>query len=165
METRVTEKPSPHRHLEKKSVDEIIGLINREDQSVAIQVEKALPQLSRLIRSIVEKVRGGGRLFYVGAGSGGRLSVLDVIELPTTYGLPQGVFNVILAGGADRLTEALEEREDDTEEAWAKLQEANASAADVVVGISASGTTLFFVRDSSAAFTLPWVSNSALATK
>src|SRR5690554_6875650 len=120
-ETRITENPSKHRHLENKSVDELIGLINREDQSVAIQIEKALPKLSRLIAAIVEKVRAGGRLFYVGAGSGGRLAVLDVIELPTTYGLPIGVFNVILAGGADRLTDALEEKEDDTEEAWVKL--------------------------------------------
>lgn len=143
METRVTESPSKYRQLEKKSVDELIGLINREDQSVAFQIEKALPQLGKLITAIVEKVRAGGRLFYVGAGSGGRLSVLDVIELPTTYGLPKGIFNVILAGGVDRLTDALEEKEDDTGEAWAKLQELNASAADIVVGISASGTTPF----------------------
>lgn len=143
MEIRVTESPSKYRQLERKSVDELIGLINREDQSVAFQIEKALPQLSRLITAIVEKVRAGGRLFYVGAGSGGRLSVLDVIELPTTYGLPKGVFNVILAGGVDRLTDALEEKEDDTGEAWAKLQESNVGPADIVVGISASGTTPF----------------------
>src|SRR5690606_18184791 len=92
---------------------------------------------------IVEKVSAGGRLFYVGAGSGGRLSVLDVIELPTTYGLPKGVFNVILAGGVDRLAEALEEKEDDTAEAWARLREAEVTSNDIVVGISASGTTPF----------------------
>lgn len=143
MELRVTESPSAHRQLEKKSVDELIGLINQEDQSVAFQIKQALPQLSRLIKVIVEKVRKGGRLFYVGAGSGGRLSVLDVIELPTTYGIPRGVFNVILAGGIDRLADALEEREDDTEEAWEQLQAANVSADDIVVGISASGTTPF----------------------
>ncbi len=143
METRVTESPSKYRQLENKTIDELIGLINKEDQSVAAQVHRALPQLGRLIAAIVEKVRAGGRLFYVGAGSGGRLSVLDVIELPTTYGLPAGIFNVVLAGGVDRLTDALEEKEDDTEEAWSKLQESNAGPGDIVVGISASGTTPF----------------------
>lgn len=143
MDLRVTESPSAHRHLEKKSVDELIDLINQEDQSVAVQIKRALPQLSTLIKAIVEKVSAGGRLFYVGAGSGGRLSVLDVIELPTTYGVPKGIFNVILAGGIDRLAEALEEREDDTMEAWTKLQEAAVSPNDIVVGISASGTTPF----------------------
>lgn len=143
MNFRVTESPSVYRHLEDKSVDELIGLINQEDQSVAARIKEALPQLNMLIRAIVEKVSGGGRLFYVGAGSGGRLSVLDVIELPTTYGLSKGVFNVILAGGVDRLVDALEEKEDDTEEAWAKLQDAKVTANDIVVGISASGTTPF----------------------
>ncbi len=143
MNLRVTESRSAYRHLEKKSVDELIGLINQEDQSVAVQIKEALPQLSGLIKAIVEKVSAGGRLFYVGAGSGGRLSVLDVIELPTTYGLPKGVFNVILAGGVDRLVDALEEMEDDTEEAWTKLREAAVTSNDIVVGISASGTTPF----------------------
>jgi len=143
MNLRITESQSVYRHLEKKSVDELIGLINQEDQSVAIQIKEALPQISQLIKAIVEKVSAGGRLFYVGAGSGGRLSVLDVIELPTTYGLPKGVFNVILAGGVDRLAEALEEKEDDTAEAWARLREAEVTSNDIVVGISASGTTPF----------------------
>jgi len=143
MDLRVTESPSVHRHLENKSVDELIELINQEDQSVAVQIKQALPQLSRLIKTIVAKISAGGRLFYVGAGSGGRLSVLDVIELPTTYGLPKGIFNVILAGGIDRLADALEDREDDTEEAWQKLQAAAVNPDDVVVGISASGTTPF----------------------
>ena len=132
-----------HRHLEKKSVDELIESINQEDQSVALRIKNALPQLGQLIKAIVEKIKNGGRLFYVGAGSGGRLSVLDVIELPTTYGVPKGVFNVILAGGVDRLADALEEKEDDTEEAWTKLQEASVSSDDIVIGISASGTTPF----------------------
>ncbi len=143
MDLRITERPSVYRHLEKKSVDELIELINQEDQSVAVQVKQALPQISRLIKAIVEKISAGGRLFYVGAGSGGRLSVLDVIELPTTYGLSKGVFNVILAGGIDRLADALEAREDDTDEAWEKLQAAAVGPDDMVVGISASGTTPF----------------------
>lgn len=143
MDLRVTESPSVYRHLEKKSVDELIGLINQEDQSVAVQIKRALPQISQLIKAIVGKVSTGGRLFYVGAGSGGRLSVLDVIELPTTYGVPKGIFNVILAGGIDRLADALEEKEDDTTEAWEKLQAVDVTSSDIVVGISASGTTPF----------------------
>ncbi|PPL00934.1 N-acetylmuramic acid 6-phosphate etherase [Parapedobacter indicus] len=143
MDLRITESPSVYRHLEKKSVDELIDLMNREDQSVAVQIQQALPQIGQLIKAIVGKVSAGGRLFYVGAGSGGRLSVLDVIELPTTYGVAKGVFNVILAGGIDRLADALEEREDDTKEAWEKLQVADVTSGDIVVGISASGTTPF----------------------
>lgn len=145
MDLRVTESPSKYRHLENKSVDELIELINQEDQSVAVEIKKALPQLSRLIKAIVERISAGGRLFYVGAGSGGRLSVLDVIELPTTYGIPKGIFNAILAGGVDRLADALEEKEDDTNEAWSKLQAAKVSSNDIVVGISASGTTPFIL--------------------
>src|SRR5690606_36341603 len=85
----------------------------------------------------------GGRLFYVGAGSGGRLAVLDVIELPTTYGIEKGVFNVILAGGIERLADALEEKEDDPEAGWQQLAAAQVNTEDIVVGISASGTTPF----------------------
>src|SRR5690606_32513652 len=104
---RITEQPSSHRDLEKKSIDELVVTINNEDKKVALAIEKALPQVSKLIHAIVEKLETGGRMFYLGAGSGGRLAVLDVIELPTTYGLPKGIVNVVLAGGVDRLAEAL----------------------------------------------------------
>lgn len=146
MSIRVTESPSLYRHLEKKSIQEITSSINVEDQKVALAVESALPQINQLIAVIVEKLKYGGRLFYIGAGSGGRLSVLDVIELPTTYGIDKGVFNVVLAGGADRLVDAMEEREDDREEGWNKLAEAGVSDKDIVVGISASGTTPFVLE-------------------
>ena len=141
--TRITEQPSPHRHLETKSVAEITALINAEDKLVALAIERSLPQINRLIEQIVEKLSSGGRLFYLGAGSGGRLSVLDVIELPTTYGIEKGVFNVVLAGTVERLAEAPEEKEDEPNAGWEELQERGVSEKDIVVGVSASGTTPF----------------------
>ncbi|MFD2164544.1 N-acetylmuramic acid 6-phosphate etherase [Paradesertivirga mongoliensis] len=139
----ITEYSSTHRHLEKLTVEEITAKINSEDKIVAPAIEEALPQINAVIKCIVSKLNSGGRVFYVGAGSGGRLSVLDVIELPTTYGVHKDLFNVILAGGAERLIDALEEKEDDTAEAWAKLQECSINNKDIVIGISASGTTPF----------------------
>src|SRR3954468_16851642 len=109
--TRITEQPSPHRHLEKMTIAEITGRINREDQTVAVAIEKALPSINALIEEIVRKLRSGGRMFYLGAGSGGRLSVLDAIELPTTFGVPKDLVQVILAGGTEHLIEAPEEKE------------------------------------------------------
>ena len=143
MQNKITEQPSNHRDLEKKSIEELTGLINAEDKGVAPAIEKELPKINALIEVIVEKIKNGGRLFYVGAGSSGRLSVLDVIELPTTYGVSPDLFQVILAGGVDRLVEAREEMEDDKNEAWNKLQEKGVNQKDIVVGISASGTTPF----------------------
>lgn len=141
--TKITEKASEYRHLERKTIEEITGLINREDQKVALAVEKALPEIQTLIRVVVEKLKKGGRMFYLGAGSGGRLSVLDVIELPTTYGTEKRMINAVLAGGVDRLTDALEEMEDNEAEGWKSLLERGVSENDLVIGISASGTTPF----------------------
>ncbi|MFT3948386.1 MAG: N-acetylmuramic acid 6-phosphate etherase [Agriterribacter sp.] len=141
--TRITEQPSLYRHLEKMSIEALTANINNEDKKVAIAIEKALPQLNKLIAAIVEKLQNGGRMFYLGAGSGGRLSVLDAIELPTTYGIEKGIVNVILAGGVEHLIEAPEEKEDDTEAGWNELLKHNISPKDIVVGISASGTTPF----------------------
>ncbi|MFM2145499.1 MAG: hypothetical protein RL732_335 [Bacteroidota bacterium] len=141
--TRITEQPGPYRKLEEKTVAELTELINREDQKVALVIREALPQLNRLIEAIIEKLKNGGRLFYVGAGSGGRLSVLDAIELPTTYGVDPQMVQAILAGGVENLVLALEEKEDDAEAAWKMLQEKKVSRGDFVLGISASGTTPF----------------------
>jgi len=143
--TRITEQPSLYRHLEKMTVEELTANINREDKKVAEAVEAALPQLNKLIEVIVEKISGGGRMFYLGAGSGGRLSVLDAIELPTTYGIPKGVINVVLAGGVDRLVEAREEMEDNVNDGWEALQKEKVAEKDIVIGITASGTTPFVV--------------------
>jgi N-acetylmuramic acid 6-phosphate etherase len=141
--TKITEKPSNYRHLEKMSIEELTKNLNKEDQTVPLAIEKALPQLNILIETIISKIENGGRLFYVGAGSGGRLSVLDVIELPTTYGVSSDLFNVILAGGKEHLIDAREEKEDDVNAAWMMLKENNVSSKDIVIGISASGTTPF----------------------
>lgn len=142
---RITEQASKYRHLEKLPIAEITAGINAEDKTVALVIENTLPQINALIESIVEKLKSGGRMFYLGAGSGGRLSVLDAIELPTTYGVEKGLVNVVLAGGAEHLIEALEEKEDDVFEGWIKLQEAGINNKDIVIGISASGTTPFVV--------------------
>ena len=140
---RITEQPSKYRHLEKMSVDELITNINKEDQTVALAIEKQLPHISRLITAIENQLKAGGRLFYLGCGSGGRLSVLDKIELPNTYGIEKGVINVILSGGEENLVLALEETEDDEADAWNQLQAFQVSVNDFVFGISASGTTPF----------------------
>ena len=141
--TRITEQPSKYNHLEKKSVEELTTLINNEDKTVANAIEKALPEIQKLIKAIVGKLEAEGRMFYIGAGSGGRLSVLDVIELPTTYGIEKGKVNAVLAGGVENLILALEEKEDDELEGWKALASHGISDKDIVVGISASGTTPF----------------------
>jgi len=140
---RITEQPSKYRYLEKMSVDELITNINKEDQTVALAIEKQLPHISKMITAIENQLKAGGRLFYLGAGSGGRLSVLDKIELPNTYGIEKGVINVILAGGEENLVLALEAMEDDETDAWKQLQAFKVSDNDFVFGISASGTTPF----------------------
>lgn len=141
--TRITEQPSLHRHLESKSINEITALINAEDKKVALAIEKALPQINQLIEAVVQKLKAGGRMFYLGAGSGGRLSVLDALELPTTYGIPKGIINVVLSGGIEHLLDAPEEKEDEPETGWLELQNQNVSPKDIIIGISASGTTPF----------------------
>jgi N-acetylmuramic acid 6-phosphate etherase len=141
--TRITEQSSNYNDLEKKSIEELTALINQEDKTVPLAIEKALPAIQELIKAIVDKLRDGGRMFYLGAGSGGRLSVLDVIELPTTYGIDPGRVNAVLAGGVENLVLALEEKEDDELEGWHALQAKNISTKDIVIGISASGTTPF----------------------
>jgi N-acetylmuramic acid 6-phosphate etherase len=140
---KVTEQPSPHHQLEEKSVEELTALINAEDAGVAPAIRAALPNVNALISAIVARLRAGGRMYYIGAGSGGRLSVLDVIELPTTYGIEKGIYNTILAGGIPRLAEAREEMEDDGRAGWEALLADRVSSADIVVGVSASGTTPF----------------------
>lgn len=140
---RITEQPSLYRHLEKMDISGITEKINTEDKKVALAIEKALPKINNLIIAIVESLKNGGRLFYIGCGSGGRLSVLDVIELPTTYGVPKGMVNTILAGGIENLIRACEEMEDDVNAGWEMLKQKDVSQKDIVVGIAASGTTPF----------------------
>lgn len=141
--TPLTEQPSKFRHIEQMPVHEITGHINNEDKTVPLAIEKALPQLNALIDAIIMQLKNGGRLFYLGAGSGGRLSVLDAIELPTTFGVDPQLVQPILAGGVEHLIAALEEKEDDSTAGWTMLQDRKVSEKDIVVGISASGTTPF----------------------
>lgn len=143
---RITEQQSIHRDLEKKSTAELVSAINSEDKKIALEIEKSLPKIVDLIEVITSKLEQGGRLFYVGAGSGGRLAVLDAIELPTTYGVPKGMINVVLAGGVEHLIEALEGEEDNRVAGWLELEKHHVSQNDIVVGISASGTTPFVLE-------------------
>jgi N-acetylmuramic acid 6-phosphate etherase len=142
---RLTEQASHYRHLEKMSVDELIANINSEDQKVALAIQKELPKIGNMISAIERQLRAGGRMFYLGCGSGGRLSVLDKIELPNTYGIEPGVISCILAGGEENLVLALEAKEDDTEDAWRQMQAFGVSPRDFIIGISASGTTPFVI--------------------
>lgn len=143
MTLRLTEQPSPYDHLEKKTVAELLHDINNEDKKVPFAIEKALPDLEKLVSAIEKHLRAGGRMFYCGCGTGGRLSVLDAIELPNTYGINPEQIQCILAGGVENLVLALEEKEDDIEEGWRTLIERGVNTGDIVVGISASGTTPF----------------------
>jgi N-acetylmuramic acid 6-phosphate etherase len=140
-----TEQPSPYRHLEKMPVKEIITHINGEDKTVAFAVEKALPEIEKLIEAITDKMLAGGRLFYIGAGTSGRLGILDASECPPTYGVPYDFVQGLIAGGFNAITRAAEFAEDDTEQGWLDLQSKNISYKDFVIGIAASGTTPYVI--------------------
>lgn len=140
-----TEQPSHYTHLEKMPVKEIITHINEEDKTVAIAVEKALPQIENLILSITDKMLAGGRLIYIGAGTSGRLGILDASECPPTYGVPYDLVQGIIAGGFNAIIRAAEFAEDDPEQGWLNLKAKNISYKDFVVGIAASGTTPYVI--------------------
>lgn len=142
---KVTEEASEYRHLEKMSVSEIISNINREDRKVAEAVHKALPQLEKLIEAVSEKVSEGGRLFYIGAGTSGRLGILDASECRPTYGVPDGVVIGIIAGGKNAIVHAIENAEDNAAQGWLDLEKYQVNDADVVVGIASSGTTPYVI--------------------
>ena len=139
--TKTTEQSSLYQHLEKMSIQELLANINKEDKTVPIAIEKALPQIEKLIAIIVDKMKVGGRLFYIGAGTSGRLGIVDASECPPTFGVPFDLVNGIIAGGDSAIRKAVEFAEDDTEQAWKDLIAQNIQEKDVVVGIAASGTT------------------------
>lgn len=126
-------------------VKEIIQHINEEDKTVASAVEKALPQIEKLIEAIADKMLAGGKLFYIGAGTSGRLGILDASECPPTYGVPYDLVQGLIAGGFDAIIRAAEFAEDDTEQGWLDLQSKNISDKDFVIGIAASGTTPYVI--------------------
>lgn len=142
---RITEQESNYRHLDRMSVPELLQNINREDSLVAAAVEMAIPQIEPLVSAIADKMLMGGRLFYIGAGTSGRLGILDASECPPTYGVPYGLVIGIIAGGEKAITNAVEFAEDSREEGWKDLQEHHVSDKDVVVGIAASGTTPYVI--------------------
>ena len=142
---KITEQPSDYRHLEKMSVREILENINKEDQTVPFAIEKIIPQIEKLVDAISDKMLMGGRLFYIGAGTSGRLAVVDASECPPTYGVPYGLVNAVIAGGDKAITTAIEFAEDDKEQGWKDLQSYNISDKDVVIGIAASGTTPYVI--------------------
>lgn len=136
-----TERESHYDHLEKMTVNELLLAINKEDQTVANAVHKEIPQISKLVNAVVERMQKGGRLFYIGAGTSGRLGVLDASELPPTFGVPYDWVIGLIAGGDSAIRKAVEFAEDDVEQAWRDLSEFDVSEQDVVIGIAASGTT------------------------
>ena len=140
-----TEQNSNYTDLEKMSVSEILHNINNEDITVPLAVNKAIPQLEKLATAVSEKMKQGGRLFYIGAGTSGRLGVLDASECPPTFGVPFDWVVGIIAGGDTAIRKAVEFAEDNTEQAWKDLQEFGINQNDVVVGIAASGTTPYVI--------------------
>jgi N-acetylmuramic acid 6-phosphate etherase len=141
----ITESSSDYNNLEQMSVKDILRNINKEDKSVPLAIEKAIPQIEALVQSIVIRIKKGGRLFYIGAGTSGRLGIVDASECPPTYGVPQGLVVGIIAGGDSAIRKAVEFAEDNAEQAWKDLQEHNINVNDTVIGIAASGRTPYVI--------------------
>lgn len=136
-----TEAPSRYNDLEKMEIIDILKSINQEDTSVPVAVASTIPQIERLVREVSRKMKDGGRLFYVGAGTSGRLGILDASEIPPTYGASPELIVGIIAGGETAIRSAVEGAEDDTTQCFRDLQDYNICMKDTVVGIAASGTT------------------------
>lgn len=145
LEKLSTEATSNHNDLDKKSVLELLEGINNEDKTVPYAVEKAIPQIEALINQIVPRMKEGGRLFYIGAGTSGRLGIVDASECPPTYGVPFGMVVGIMAGGDSAIRKAVENAEDDVNQAWIDLQEYDINEKDSLIGIAASGRTPYVV--------------------
>ena len=142
---KTTEQDSKYNHLEKMSVSELLTNINNEDKTVPLAVEKILPQIENLVSNIVAKMKSGGRLFYIGAGTSGRLGIVDASECPPTFGVPHELVVGIIAGCDIAIRKAVEFAEDDTEQGWKDLQKHTISENDTVIGIAASGTTPYVI--------------------
>ncbi|RYE11257.1 MAG: N-acetylmuramic acid 6-phosphate etherase [Sphingobacteriaceae bacterium] len=145
MEHRTTEKDSAYHNLEQMPLQQILQNINQEDKTVPNAVEKAIPQLEKLAAATAEKIRDGGRLFYIGAGTSGRLGVVDASECPPTFGVPFDWVVGIIAGGDGAIRKAVEFAEDDAEQAWKDLEHYQINPKDVLVGIAASGSTPYVI--------------------
>jgi N-acetylmuramic acid 6-phosphate etherase len=143
---KITESPSRYRHLEKMGVRELLTNINSEDQTVPLAVEKAIPQIEAFVESVVPKMRQGGRLFYIGAGTSGRLGVVDASEIPPTFGASPDWVVGIIAGGERAIRNPVENAEDSETQAWEDLKIWQIDALDTILGIAASGTTPYVLH-------------------
>lgn len=142
---KITEQNSLHDDLDKKSTRQLLIEMNEEDKKVPFAVEKVIPEIEQLIEEIVKRMKIGGRLFYIGAGTSGRLGVLDASEIPPTFGMPPNLVVGIIAGGDIALRNAVEKAEDDFEQGWEDLKKHNINQKDTVVGLTASGTAPYVI--------------------
>lgn len=142
---KITEQSGEHQDLESKSSLELIEIINGEDHKVAQAVQQVLPQISQFVDLVVEQLEAGGRLFYFGSGTSGRLGILDASECPPTYGVSPDLVIGLIAGGDTAIRVAVEQAEDDLNQAWLDLKAYHISDKDIVLGISASGTTPYVI--------------------
>lgn len=145
MKTTTTESASKYTNLESMSVRRLLNNINREDTSVPVAVRRVIPRLEKFIEALVPRMKRGGRLFYIGAGTSGRLGILDASEIPPTYGMPHGIVVGIIAGGDRAIRKAVEHAEDDALQAWKDLRQFNINKKDTLVGIAASGRTPYVI--------------------
>ncbi len=141
----ITESSSQYEHLDKMNVRDLLVGINREDKTVPTAIEKVIPGIEALVHVIVDRMKSGGRLFYIGAGTSGRLGIVDASEIPPTYGMPHGKVIGLMAGGDKAIRQAVEFAEDDATQAWKDLGFYNINPADVLVGIAASGRTPYVI--------------------
>ncbi len=146
MPEKITEKDSLYDHLESMSIIDLLTAINKEDMTVPAAIEKIIHRIETVVILITEKMKAGGRLFYIGSGTSGRLGIVDASELPPTYGLEHGKVIGIIAGGDAAIRKAVEFAEDDAEQGFKDLQSFNVNSGDVVLGITASGTTPYVVN-------------------
>jgi len=143
---RITEAESLYQNIESMSTMEILSNINREDQKVAIAIQSQIANIELLTNAVSDKLQNGGRLFYIGAGTSGRLAMVDASECPPTYGVPEDMVIGIIAGGKEAMFHAVENAEDNTQQAWLDLQAYEINAQDIVIGIAASGTTPYVIE-------------------
>ncbi len=143
--TRITEQSSNYDNLENQSTESLLTWINREDRSVPKAIEPLIPTISELVDQIAERMKHGGRLFYIGAGTSGRLGVVDASECPPTFGVPHGWVIGLIAGGDSAMRKAVEFAEDDESRAWKDLEEHAIGENDTLIGIAASGTTPYVI--------------------
>ena len=141
MKQRLTEQNSLHNNLEKMSPSELLININKEDKKVALAVEKCIPAITDFVKATLEKMKEGGRLFYIGAGTSGRLGVVDASECPPTFGVSHDIVHGIIAGGDSAIRKAVEFAEDSNTQGWEDLKVHKFSKQDTLLGIAASGTT------------------------